>query len=81
MYVKIKTTRDDDLEKIAGTARKYTGSRNRRKLIDRIYRQTKDPALEDARRKLVALIRQGRLEEAHRLEDIIRRKFPNAKYW
>jgi len=81
VFIKFKTTRDKDLEKIAGEARKYCGSKNRKKLLDRIYRQSKDTMLEDARKKLVEAVRRGDLQEAERLESIIKRYFPNEKYW
>jgi len=81
MFIKYKTTREEDLEKIAGTAGKRCGSKNRQKLLDRVYRQTKDSALEDARKKLIEAVRCGNNEEAERLREVIKKCFPNEKYW
>lgn len=81
VFIKYKNTREYDLEKIAGEAGGLIGSRNRAKILDRIYRQAKDPMLEDARKKLIEAIRRGDHEEADRLRAIIKRKFPNEKYW
>jgi len=75
-----KTTREKDLEKIAGEARKFCGSRNRQKLLDRVYKQAKDWKLEDIRRKLVEAHKKRDLAEVERLELLIKREFPNEKY-
>jgi len=81
MFIKYKTTREEDLEKIAGEAGKRCGSKNRRKLLERVYRQAKDSALEDARKKLIGAVRRGDLNEAEKIRAIIKRYFPNEKYW
>jgi len=63
VFIKYKTTRDRDLERIA------------------VYRQAKDTALEDARKKLIEAVRRGDHQERERLENIIKKYFPNEKYW
>jgi len=81
VFIKYKTTRDRDLERIAGNAGKLFGSKNRKKMLDRVYRQAKDTALEDARKKLIEAVRRGDHQERERLENIIKKYFPNEKYW
>jgi len=81
VFIKIKTTRDADLEKIAGEARRFCGSKTRVKLLDRIYKQAKDWRLEDIKRKLVEAHKRRDLAEVERLEAIILKEFPNEKYW
>ena len=75
-----KSTREEDLEKIAGLTRKLFGSRTRKILLDRVYRQAKDSSLEEVRKKLIEALKRGNLNEIYRLEKLIKRYFPNEKY-
>jgi len=81
VFIKFKTTRDTDLEKIAGESRRYCRSKTREKILNRIYRQSKDQRLEDIRKKLIEAHKKRDLAEVERLEAIILKEFPNEKYW
>jgi len=64
VYIINKTTRDADFDLMEERGRKG-------KQIDKIYRQTKDTRLEEARRELIRAHQRGDRQRVRQMEDLI----------
>jgi len=72
VFVKIKTTRDKDLEMLAEGRNKVRDKKTLQRLLDKVYRQSKDPKLESVRKGLIEAHKRHDLVEVEKLERIIK---------